>query len=381
VGAPSSGKSYFLAAMTWRLRELLPGQFGIRFTDMDPSVNQWLSAYEEQLFLQADDQALQTIRKTELQGDLYQRVKLNNTEILLPRPCLFLVQPNAAEAQVRDLRALVLYDNAGEHFQPGADTVGNPGTQHLTAAEAVLFLFDPIQDARFRRLLPRDDPQFKRKDTVHRQDTVLLEMVSRIRRRLGLGSSHRLEKPLLVAVSKADLLASLLPPLPQPLSYREQHHSTYLNIDRLSSLSFLMRHLLLQVVPDIVNAAESMCANVVYVPVSALGHSPIDSQGASGDGSRLAVRPCDVKPSGVELPLLYVLARLGMVGVVQDAADTPEAEVLGRSEHTVLCGLDNGATRIDVPLSLVGRRLQVPGSDRFFLVPKVADAGARIFDT
>ena len=36
MGSPSCGKSYFLAAMTWRLRKVLPRYFGLSFGDADP---------------------------------------------------------------------------------------------------------------------------------------------------------------------------------------------------------------------------------------------------------------------------------------------------------------------------------------------------------
>jgi hypothetical protein len=38
VGAPASGKSHFLAAMTWELRRRLPAEFGLGFTDADAAV-------------------------------------------------------------------------------------------------------------------------------------------------------------------------------------------------------------------------------------------------------------------------------------------------------------------------------------------------------
>ena len=36
LGSPASGKSYFLAAMTWRLRSVLPKYFAVGFNDADP---------------------------------------------------------------------------------------------------------------------------------------------------------------------------------------------------------------------------------------------------------------------------------------------------------------------------------------------------------
>ncbi len=42
LGAPASGKSYFLTAMTWQLRQILPLNFKIAFTDADPESNRAL---------------------------------------------------------------------------------------------------------------------------------------------------------------------------------------------------------------------------------------------------------------------------------------------------------------------------------------------------
>ena len=51
VGAPSSGKSYFLASAVHRLRRCMPEWFGISFTDTQADFNQLLVSYEEQLFM------------------------------------------------------------------------------------------------------------------------------------------------------------------------------------------------------------------------------------------------------------------------------------------------------------------------------------------
>ena len=54
IGCPSSGKSNFLAAMTWRLRALLGTHFQLAFRDAEPSANLVLNDYEQKLFLQDD---------------------------------------------------------------------------------------------------------------------------------------------------------------------------------------------------------------------------------------------------------------------------------------------------------------------------------------
>src|SRR5205823_14427851 len=51
LGSPACGKSYFLTAMTWEMRRLLPLHFALSFTDADPVSNRQLNAYEEALFL------------------------------------------------------------------------------------------------------------------------------------------------------------------------------------------------------------------------------------------------------------------------------------------------------------------------------------------
>ena len=47
---PACGKSYFLASMTWRLRNVLPRYFGLALADADPLMNHRLHEYESQQF-------------------------------------------------------------------------------------------------------------------------------------------------------------------------------------------------------------------------------------------------------------------------------------------------------------------------------------------
>ncbi len=117
VGATASGKSYFLTSMTWELRNKLPQAFAISFTDTDAVNNQILNDFEETVFLHPDADELVALRKTELQGDLYNQVLLDNMLINLPKPFIFTITPSEHHprfAEVRESmsRALVLYDNA-----------------------------------------------------------------------------------------------------------------------------------------------------------------------------------------------------------------------------------------------------------------------------
>ncbi|MBO4345530.1 MAG: FHA domain-containing protein, partial [Victivallales bacterium] len=151
VGATASGKSYFLTSMTWELRNTLSRNFAISFTDTDAVNNQILNDFEETIFLASDSEELVALRKTELQGELYNQVLLDNMLINLPKPFMFTVMPAEHHPKYAQIvksmsRTLVLYDNAGEHFEPGMDSVDNPTTKHLLHSDTIFFLFDPTKD-------------------------------------------------------------------------------------------------------------------------------------------------------------------------------------------------------------------------------------------
>jgi hypothetical protein len=57
--------------------------------------------------------------------------------------------------------------------------------------------------------------------------------------------------------------------------------------------------------PEFVAAAEGHYERVLYVPVSALGGSPQPLEG----GGLLTVRPRELRPKWVAVPVLYALAR------------------------------------------------------------------------
>jgi hypothetical protein len=305
VGAPGSGKSYFLASAVWQLRTTLPKLFGINFVDVDAVTNNWLNNYEEKLFFQADQEGYQTIVKTELTAPtLYQQVRLNDMAVSLPLPSLFSLHATGDSITKPELpmnRTLVLYDNAGEHFQAGADSVAAPGTKHLVHAEGILFLFDPTEDPRFRSLLLS-----RGVSKASRQDVLLIEMIGRIRKHLGLSSNNRLRKTIIVGISKADLLSDVIPLDAEPWQVLPGSTSAVLDMQVIAKMSKVIRNLMMKYAPEIVTTVESFAESVLYLPNSALGHQPL----------QVGVRPCDINPRWVEVPLLYILSRLGYVRTV-----------------------------------------------------------------
>ena len=131
AGSPSSGKSYFIASAMWKLREDLARTFSVAFTDTDPAMNMVIAQNEARLFLSEDRNALVHIEKTELEGIQYNSVQFDpGVATLLAHPFIFTARPSRdhvnGHAPDKLTTLLTLYDNAGEHFFPGADTARAP---------------------------------------------------------------------------------------------------------------------------------------------------------------------------------------------------------------------------------------------------------------
>ena len=74
---------------------------------------------------------------------------------------------------------------------------------------------------------------------------------------------------------------------------------------RVEAVSAAVRQLLTVLAPEFVAAADEFSAHVVFVPVSALGRSPEARAGHEG----LWVRPRDLAPRWVTVPILYMFAK------------------------------------------------------------------------
>jgi hypothetical protein len=223
-------------------------------------------------------------------------------------------------------RLLCLYDNAGENFLPGEDTVLQPGTQHLAHSSILFFLFDPTQQHDFRVACRgvSDDPQLKESAARHRQDLILIEAAARIRTHTGLSQHQKHPRPLIVVVTKCDVWSRLIGPqwLNEIDFIRQQNGEAALNLSAVAQTSKQVRGLLRQYAPEIVDAAEGFANEVVYLPASALGRSPVEpnappqASGSAASGSEaedrtsgLRIRAKDIQPYFVEVPMLYALHR------------------------------------------------------------------------
>ena len=158
LGAVASGKSFFLAALSYQMRRTLPPLFRLAFTDTEPELNRHLSEYEESLIAATSSREpvllSSLIRKTEEHGDLYHTVSYGGRTATYPRPVLFTIRPQSGHPRENEAtrygRVICLYDNAGESFLPGKDSAENPVTRHMAFARVLFFVFDPTQEPGFR---------------------------------------------------------------------------------------------------------------------------------------------------------------------------------------------------------------------------------------
>lgn len=334
IGAPSSGKSYFLAAMTWRLRQVLPQNFMIGFADADAGANRELQHNENLQFLNMEQDKPVIIEKTQEEADhLYDQVLMGGESVRYIKPFLFSLRPlpTHPNGDVRSIsRVVCLYDNAGESFLPGADAATQPVTRHLGLSKALFFLFDPTQDMRFRRAVAgkTDDIQMKEREkrtereASVRQDTILASAANMIKSQMGLSQNELHENPLIVIVTKFDTWSSLIGEnrIDDPWVANPKGGPDGVLVERVHEISARIREVLVKHASELVSVAEGFCREVIYLPVSATGCSPQ----SDAEGVQRGFAPKDINPMWVEVPLLYTLARFteGVVPEIRKRAET-----------------------------------------------------------
>lgn len=315
VGAPSAGKSYFLTSMINQLEEALPNCFGLSFQDGHASGNALVSDMRAKLFSDSRNPAEIALDKTAPGAEMFRQIVRDGRKVRLPKPFTYLVSPFSHD--MRDSRSLLLvfYDNAGEQFEPAERAEGSnsddiDSTKHLASSSAIFFLYDPASNVRFRKMLSgTEDPQLndERFLKLNRQDNIIAEMRNRIKSELFIDANDRIDTPLAMIIGKCDLWSGLLEnPLVNPVS------EAGLDLDAIAFNSGIIRNFLLATSPGVVANAEAISHEVVYFPVSPIGHSPRPfQQEINGEiVERIGPVPGMVNPKFPEVPVLWNLARL-----------------------------------------------------------------------
>ena len=310
AGTPSCGKSFFLASMAWQIRKTFPRHFKMLVADSDGECNRILNDYEEQLFFNSSDDNLAKLAKTDVAGDWYSLVQYGEQTVTYPKPFYFDLRPAEGHPH-SDLgrkisKLLCVYDNAGESFLPGADSVSSPVTRHLGLAQSWLFCFDPTQDPRMRRALKghSKDHQVNDSPVTARQESVLNEMINRIRRHSTLGLKEKSDKPLIVVCTKFDAWSRMIESLPVPWTFSAKHNSCLLNLTKIEQVSKQVEKILENHCPEVVAASQSLSNNVLFIPVSATGTAPVKAP-QTGD---YMIHTDKIDPVWCEVPLLVAMA-------------------------------------------------------------------------
>jgi hypothetical protein len=312
VGDQSAGKSYFLSVLTKVFPVTLYREFGVVCQDSDPTGNAPVNDMRKALF-GAQTPAQAKLAKTVFEGAMYERLPRQGRMVALPHPFVYTLTP---EGRSGEQCALIFYDNAGEHFQPGVNIVEQPGAQHVASAAGIIYLFDPFNSPEFRRAIRETkDPQME-KPVVDQQDIILAEMRARIQVIRNLRPGEPIETPVAFVVGKSDVWLQLLNgrPLPEPL-----HHGK-LDLGAIEENSRAVRELLHGLCPAVVANAEALSTNVMFFFASSFGHTPLKI----GPGEYVP-DPAKLRPVQVEVPLLWILSQVRPGLIASNAAVAPQA--------------------------------------------------------
>lgn len=305
VGAPSSGKSYYLSVLVKMMQDIAFKDFGVTFRDAAPSENAVLNDMRNHLFSAGTPEEAY-LAKTDLEGALYETLPRQGRQVRLPKPFVFRM---TGRERSEDGFSIVFYDNAGEHFEPGRNSADSPGAQHIAVASGIFFLFDPLYNPEFRRKLDgHSDPQLAQRRN-DQQDILLAESEARIKEILGLSSCERISTPLAVIAGKSDAWLKLLGDEPLLPTLECSPEGSRIRLDHIQSNSNRVRALLLSVSPSIVANAEAISSDVMFFAASPLGHPPVQFEDSEGH-MRIGPDPAKLNPQRVEDPTLWVLSKI-----------------------------------------------------------------------
>ena len=377
VGEQGTGKSYFLTTMLWSIRKLLPKYFEFNIHDVDSAFNATLNEYEKILFMNEHPERIVALPKTGEQGSGFtDEILMDGFPVQLPKPFIFAINPKSGhpryESGRKELeRNIILYDNAGELFRPGSETVTNLGTNHLAYSDGIIFIYDPLMDNRMQEICDKNDPQF-RQQTCN-QLALFHEMTARIRKFSGLQSTEKYRRPLIVAIAKFDVLAEsmgMYPEIGDYLEYDEEKFEYSLNIQNITNVSFMLREKLLEIAPEFVAAAEGFSETVYFVPVSAFGCSPEVME----DGGALGIVPEKIKPFWTEVPFLL---HLYLHGMIPGVTTRPEGALpIGHckfTDDTVVFAFPGSGRRCELPRIYWGMALYCAEDQNYYLLPVPGD--------
>ncbi|MEM7672551.1 MAG: hypothetical protein AAF212_04345, partial [Verrucomicrobiota bacterium] len=250
VGAPGAGKSYYLSVLINILQKTLFNKFGVIFRDEDPAGNVLLNEMKNQIF-SAVTREEAILDKTTFEGKMYDQAMRRGRSVSLPKPFVYTL---SGKELSEHNASLILYDNAGEHFQPNIDIEASPGALHVAHSSVLLFLFNPTTHPGFRKALSYvPDPQLRQAGVRDQQDILLSEMEGRIKRLKNIHASKRVDTPLGIIIGKADIWGRLI----DWNSFQDPVVDGTISEHAVAHNSEILRELMLEHAPGVVANAEA----------------------------------------------------------------------------------------------------------------------------
>ncbi|MFE4332130.1 hypothetical protein ACFRQM_22720 [Streptomyces sp. NPDC056831] len=207
--------------------------------------------------------------------------------------------------------ALVFFDAAGEDLK-SAEAMDRY-THYLGAADGIILLVDPLQIGSVRdRTASGEGPPLPAVETPPQQ--IAADLAAQLRAHGRGGSRGRVTTPMAVAVTKTDTLRSLLGPH-SPLLHNASHTGGALDEEDRLTVHEELRSLLDSWDSGVLcRQLERDFAELSFFGLSALGSPPP------------AHAPADAPKSGpqplrIEDPLLWLLARRGLIPVRKPSRD------------------------------------------------------------
>lgn len=302
IGAPSAGKSYYLASLIHEMENTIPYNFPLAWRDSDPMGNSMLNEVSYRLF-NAPTAETAYLSKTDLEGALYSEFYRHGRMVKLPKPFVYDIY-HMTDADLQT--SLIFYDNAGEHFEPGRNSEDSPGARHVAVADGLFFLFDPTSSPAFRRMIGENsDPQLDAGAPmrIDQQNIIMAETATRISSILNLNTRQRIDVPMAIMIGKSDLWLNKLEAELQPvLKDGKVDHAA------VDANSLILRAFLMKMHPSLCTTAETLSSRVRYFAISPLGCSPVTFYDTASGSNKIGPDPSKLAPQYVCEPTLWVLS-------------------------------------------------------------------------
>lgn len=289
VGSSESGKSTYVGVLINELRNRVGAAFDGMSVDLigDVSRSRYDEVFRNYLYGQG-----RTLRRTD---------SIRALHVL--EPLMFMLRfPRRGRFSRREMLTagvVVFYDTAGEDILD-ADRRERLA-RYLIAADGIVFVLDPLQVPSVREAvggvaaLPT---------VVHDQVGMLQGVAEVMRRGHEQGGASKIPTPLAVVIAKTDALTGLLPPA-TALGHSGAHDGYYDEPDG-RRVHDEMRAVVQGWTdgPALIHTVQNSFAEHRFFGLSALGFPPVNRDELSAQG---------IHPLRVEDPMLWLLARFGMV--------------------------------------------------------------------